>query len=90
MTELLIGLAASLLTEGGKKWDAVKWLTPENAVALRAAAAILSVLGTVLTAAASGDLASLDWNTVLTQVVHSGESFLVATGVYTMFLKPKT
>ena len=89
MPEILIGLVAALATEGGKKWDRLPWLTPQNAVALRSAAAVLSIVGTVLTAAAAGELANFDWNTALTQVVSSGESFLVAPGVYTMLLKSK-
>ena len=88
MENLLIGLGATLLAEGGKRWSRIP-LSPENALAIRAVVAVISVVGTVLSAWASGELANLDWKITLDQLGNAITSFATATGIYHFVLKDK-
>ena len=78
---LLVGVVSTLLTEFSKRHPAIP-LAANNATAIRSVVAILSVVGTVLTAWITGDFATLEWKDLLTTATEAAESILIATGVY--------
>lgn len=83
MQEVLVGGVAFLLAEWAKKHPNIP-LSPDNVVAIRSVVAALSIVGTVLTALADGNLATMDWSTPVRGLVDAGSSFLVATGAYAL------
>lgn len=88
MAALLVGIAATLLSEWAKRSSHIP-LSPDNTNAVRAVVVVLSVVGTVLSSWSSGQLATLDWTTVLNQIGGAIVSFAAATGIYHLLLKEK-
>ena len=88
MSDLLVGIVATLLSEFAKRHPKVP-LSADNTKAVRSVVVVLSIVGTVLSGWAGGELANLDWTTLLNQAGDAVTSFAAATGIYHVFLKEK-